>query len=161
MPQEAIYSSSRPQELQPIVTDSLDQFGRERVAHFSRDLTDGTDFEGYLLSSGFATLVENAVCELDGAGAVEEWIKKKDGTFAGRVKTEDPPCPSCKQPIYADVLRDYASPGGRVKALQDILDSSKPKYAPQIASKLCEIDVEALPPKILDLFEKIKAEVVL
>jgi len=39
MPQEAIYSSSRPQELQPIVTDSLDQFGRERVAHFSRDLT--------------------------------------------------------------------------------------------------------------------------
>jgi hypothetical protein len=34
-----MHLSSIPQELQPIVTDPLDQLGRERVAHLGRDLT--------------------------------------------------------------------------------------------------------------------------
>ena len=43
----------------------------------------------------------------------------------------------------------------------DILDSSKPKYAPAIADKLCELEPEKFPPKIIEFFNKIKDGVVL
>jgi len=40
--------------------------------------------------------------------------------------------------------------------LIDILDECKTKYAPLIAEKLCELEREALPPKILEFFQKLK-----
>jgi len=124
-------------------------------------ILDNTDFEGYLISSGFKPTIEAAIKELDGADAIEKWIVQKHGTSAGREKTSDPSCPTCKQPIYADVFRDYEFSDGYNKALMDILDSSKPKYAPAIADKLCELEPEKFPPKIIDFFNKIKAGVVL
>ena len=124
-------------------------------------ILDNTDFEGYLISSGFKTTIEAAIKQLDGADAIEKWIKQKHGTSEGREKTSDPSCPTCKQPIYADVLRDYKSSDGYDQALIDILDSSKPKYAPAIADKLCELDIGKFPPKVIDLFNKIKDGVVL
>ena len=124
-------------------------------------ILDNTDFEGYLISSGFKTTIEAAIKELDGADAIEKWIEQKHGTSAGREKTSDPSCPTCKQPIYADVLRDYKSSDGYDQALIDILNSSKPKYAPAIAEKLCELEIEKFPPKVIDLFEKIEVGAVL
>lgn len=124
-------------------------------------ILDNTDFEGYLISSGFKTTIEAAIKELDGADAIEKWIEQKHGTSAGREKTSGPSCPTCKQPIYADVLRDYKSSDGYDQALIDILDSSKPKYAPAIAEKLCELEIEKFPPKVIDLFEKIEVGAVL
>lgn len=124
-------------------------------------ILDNTDFEGYLISSGFKTTIEAAIKELDGADAIEKWIEQKHGKSAGREKTSDPSCPTCRQPIYANVLRDYKSSDGYDKALMDILDSSKPKYAPAIAEKLCELEIEKFPPKVIDLFEKIKVGAVL
>jgi len=124
-------------------------------------ILDNTDFEGYLISSGFKTTIEAAIKELDGADAIEKWIEQKHGTSAGREKTSDPSCPTCKQPIYADVLRDYKSSDGYDQALIDILNSSKPKYAPAIAEKLCELEIEKFPPKVIDLFNKIKDGAVL
>ena len=107
-------------------------------------ILDNTDFEGYLISSGFKTTIEAAIKELDGVDAIEKWIEQKHETSAGRKKTSEPPCSCCKQPIYADVYRDYKSSDGYDKALMDILDSSKPKYAPAIADKICELDIEYL-----------------
>lgn len=124
-------------------------------------ILDNTDFEGYLISSGFKPTIEAAIKELDGADAIEKWIFQKHGTSAGREKTSNPSCPTCMQPIYADVLRDYESSDGYDQALIDILDSSKPKYAPAIADKLCELEIEKFPPKVIDLFEKIKGGAVL
>jgi putative ATP-dependent endonuclease of OLD family len=107
-------------------------------------ILDNMDFEGYLISSGFKPTIEAAIKELDGADAIEKWIVRKHGTSAGREKTNDPSCLTCKQPIYVDVLRDYKSSDGYDQALIDILDSSKPKYAPVIADKLCELEREYL-----------------
>ena len=138
------------------VYDSV--FGETDIA-ISPNITilDGVDFEEYLLSSGFKSIIEDAISQLDGASAVDDWISKKHGTSEGRSKTSAPPCATCHQPIYADVLRDYKSSVGYNKALKDILDSGKTKYAPVIAEKLCEIELGKFPPKIMDLFEKIKA----
>jgi putative ATP-dependent endonuclease of OLD family len=107
-------------------------------------ILDNTDFEGYLISSGFKTAIEAAIKELDGVDAIEKWIELKHETSAGRKKTSEPPCSCCKQSIYVDVFRDYKSSDGYDKALMSILDSSKPKYAPAIADKICELDPEYL-----------------
>ena len=153
-----------------IFSDGEDKATKELKKHYGSvfgetDITkspnitilDGTDFEGYLISSGFKSCIEDAIAQLDGAGAVNDWILKKHGTPESRLKTTNPLCATCNQPIYADVLRDYKSADGYEKALKDVLDSGKTKYAPVVAEKLCEIDLKNLPPKIIDLFEKIKA----
>ncbi len=120
---------------------------------------DNNDFEGYLMSSGFHNIIEDAIIELDGSGFVDTWIAKRQGTLVKREKTAKPPCTSCGQHIFADVLRDYSLPNGRKAALIEIIDSCKPKYAPAIATKLCELDIKSLPPKIVEMFDKIKAGV--
>ncbi|WP_094607191.1 hypothetical protein SPSIL_058020 [Sporomusa silvacetica DSM 10669] len=122
-------------------------------------ILDGTDFEGYLLNTGFIKTVENAINSVDGKDTIENWITKKNQTPAGRRKTNQPRCKTCKQEIFEDVLRDYKSSDGYNTALLDILDSAKPKYAPVIAEKLCELDANDFPKKIIELFEKIKAGV--
>lgn len=124
-------------------------------------ILDNTDFEGYLVSSGFKSTIEAVINELDGVDAIKNWIEKKHGTSAGREKTSNPPCSYCNQPIFADVFRDYKSHDGYDQALIDILDTSKPKYAPTIAEKLCELEPKDFPPKVIDLFEKIKVGAVL
>lgn len=88
--------------------------------------------------------------------------KKEAKPFFPILAAEEPEahlhlCSSCKQPIYANVLREYKSSNGYDQALIDILDSSKPKYAPAIAEKLCELEIKDFPPKVIDLFEKIRA----
>lgn len=133
-------------------------FGETDIANCPNiTILDGTDFEGYLISSGFKSSIQDAIFQLDGNDAVDDWISEKHGKSEGRSKTSSPPCTACDQPIYADVLRDYKSSGGYDKALKDILDSGKTKYAPVVAEKLCEIALDKFPPKIIDLFEKIKA----
>lgn len=119
-------------------------------------ILDNTDFEGYLISSGYKQIIEEAIKEVDGNDAITNWIKKRHGTSQGRIKTDSPPCSACKQPIYSDDLRDYTLPGGYDNALIDILDSKKPKYAPVIALKLCELEPDKIPPKIIELFENIR-----
>jgi putative ATP-dependent endonuclease of OLD family len=119
-------------------------------------ILDNTDFEGYLISSGYKQIIEEAIKEVDGDDAITNWIDTRHGTSQGRIKTDSPPCSECKQPIYSDNLRDYKSQGGYDNALLDILDSKKPKYAPVIALKLCELEPEKIPPKIIELFQNIR-----
>jgi len=119
-------------------------------------ILDSTDFERYLISSGFKSTIESAIQELDGDTAIQEWIDKRNNTHGRREKTNKPRCSSCNQDIYANNLRDYQESDGYDKALIEMIDECKPKYAPLIASKLCELSPEKLPQKIIDLFQKIK-----
>lgn len=124
-------------------------------------ILDGTDFEGYLFDSGFEESIENAIAQIDGNDKIDKWINKRQGTPEKPQKTDQPPCETCKQPIFESPLRDYSSPDGRKKAMLEILDTKKPMYAQAVMEQLCKLDADKLPPKIIELFEKIKARVAL
>ena len=117
-------------------------------------ILDGTDFEGYLILSGYELIIKSAIQEID-VDTIAEW-EQKHGTSSGRKETDQPPCSTCNQKIYVDVIRDYQSSGGSSRVLMDILKSGKTKYAPLIAEKLCELEKEQLPPKILEFFQKLE-----
>ncbi|TXK93140.1 ATP-dependent endonuclease, partial [Methylococcaceae bacterium CS4] len=120
-------------------------------------ILDGTDFEGYLLDSGFEESIKNAIVKIDGTDKIDKWIEKKQGTQEKPQKTSQPPCETCKQPIFESPLRDYYSPDGQKKAMLEILDTKKPMYAQAVTEQLCKLDSDKLPPKIIELFKKIKA----
>jgi putative ATP-dependent endonuclease of OLD family len=124
-------------------------------------ILDGTDFEGYLFDSGFEESIKNAIVQIDGNDKIDNWINKSQGTPEKPQKTDQPPCETCEQPIFESTLRDYSSPGGRKKAMLEILDTKKPMYAQAVTEQLCKLDSDKLPPKIIDLFDKIKTGVVL
>lgn len=119
-------------------------------------LLEGTDFEGYLLASGYREVIESVISALDGEGYIDKWIEKKHGTSQGRKQTSQPACKGCGQFIFEDILRDYKSEGGLDRAILEVLDSSKPKYAPAVAHALCGLDVGSFPPKIIEFFEKVR-----
>ncbi len=123
-------------------------------------ILDGTDFEGYLLSQGYQDLIEKTIQQVAGNDdAIGKWIEKREGTSLKRVKTDKPNCITCKQPIFEDVNRDYSGEHGRVRAILDILDSSKPLYAKAITDNLTKLPREQLPAKVVELFQQIESGV--
>lgn len=122
-------------------------------------ILEGTDFEGYLLNQGFNHLIEQTIYEVAGAGAIDDWIKKRNGTPLKPIKSDKPPCETCKQPIFEAELRDYNGADGRVLAILEILDSSKPLYAKAITDNLIKLPKEELPLKIVELFKQIESGV--
>ncbi len=156
-----LFSDGEPRILNALQKHYRSVFGPTTDINTSSNVTilNNTDFEDYLITSGFKKVIEDTIAKLDGPTAVADYIKKAHGTSAGRQKTNKPPCSSCNQPIFADVLRDYKAVGGYELALGDILDLGKPKYAPVIAEYLCKLDVTALPSKIVDFFKQIKTGV--
>lgn len=123
-------------------------------------ILDDTDFEGYLLKNGFSDLVERAIEDVEEKRSlfVQEWIDGKNGTSAGRRATAAPPCGTCKQSIYENIIRDYVSASGRERAIHDILDTGKTKYAPSIANQLCLLNEDQLPLKFAEFFGKVRKE---
>lgn len=120
-------------------------------------ILDGTDFEGYLLSQGYQDLIEKTIQQVAGNDdAIGKWIEKREGTSLKRVKTDKPNCITCKQPIFEDVNRDYSGEHGRVRAILDILDSSKPLYAKAITDNLTKLPKDQLPAKVVELFKQIE-----
>lgn len=102
---------------------------------------DSNDFEGYLISSGFKSIIETVINEQEGSEYIQYWIKKNQGQKSKNNK------PS----------KDYTGEDGYSKALIGIVDHRrKTKYAPLIAEKLCELEKEQLPPKILEFFQKLE-----
>lgn len=122
-------------------------------------ILEGTDFEGYLLNNGFQDEIETAIKTHDGDDRITKYIEKKQGKQTKAVISDKPPCETCKQPIYECGLYDYSGADGYKKAMLEILDSDKTKYAKVVAEHLCTLEPEALPPKIISLFEQIKAGV--
>ena len=107
------------------------------------------------MQQGFQDLIEQTIYQVEGVGYIEKWIKKRDESSERRVKTEQPPCLECKQPIYEDQLRDYKGDDGRKKALQDILDDQKTKFAILIAEELSKLEKDKFPPKMVEFFMNI------
>ena len=123
-------------------------------------ILDGTDFEGYLLSQGYQDLIEKTIQQVTGDDdEIEKWIEKREGTFLKRVKTDKPNCVTCKQPIFEDENRDYSGEHGRIRAILDILDSSKPLYAKAITDNLTKLPRGQLPAKVVELFKQIESGV--
>lgn len=117
---------------------------------------DDTDFEGYLLKSGFESSIENAIIKTEDSSFIIRWIEEKDNTVKKRVPSILPKCSSCNQQIYEDIIRDYTSGNGKTNAILDILDNGKTKYAPAIAEELCKLEIHQFPIKISEFFDKIK-----
>lgn len=123
-------------------------------------ILEGTDFEGYLLSQGYEGLIEQTIHEVVGnTTAIDDWIKKRDGTPLKPTKSDKPPCKTCEQPIFEAELRDYSGADGRVRAILEILDSSKPLYAKAITDNLTKLPKEHLPVKVVELFKQIESGV--
>ena len=123
-------------------------------------ILDGTDFEGYLLSQGYQDLIEKTIQQVAGNDdAIGKWMEKLEGKYLKRVNTDKPICITCKQPIFDDVNRDYSGDQGRVRAILDILDSSKPLYAKAITDNLTKLPREQLPVKVVELFKQIESGV--
>ncbi|WP_339099323.1 AAA family ATPase [Yersinia enterocolitica] len=150
---------------EPIIVKQLKKvyesvFGETDI-NDSQNITilDDNDFEGYLLNNGYGDTIENAILQIDGADSIDKWIGKKHGTSLSPQRTNKPNCVTCKQPIFEQPIRDYSPPKGRAKAIMEIIDKKKPKYAQAIADKLCTLEPGKFPPKIIELFEKIKVGV--
>lgn len=122
-------------------------------------ILDGTDFEGYLLEQGFQGLIEKTINEIAGEGAIDSWIRKRNGTPLKPTKSDKPPCATCNQPIFESELRDYDGDEGRKRAILEILDSSKPLYAKAITNNLVKLNKADFPKKITDLFGQIESGV--
>ena len=102
-------------------------------------ILDCTDFEGYLISCGFESIIESVIYQEEGEQYIAKWKRKNQGQRGKK-----------------DIPQDYNGTDGHKKALIKILKSEKTKYAPLIAEKLCELEKENLPPKILEFFQKIQ-----
>jgi putative ATP-dependent endonuclease of OLD family len=103
-------------------------------------ILDNNDFEGYLISCGHREVIKSVICQQKGDDAIEVWMRKNQGQ---NDKKNKPP-------------RDYTGADGYEKAIKELLDKGKTKYAPLIAEKLCELEKEQLPPKILEFFQKLE-----
>lgn len=88
---------------------------------------------------------------------VNNYIRKRDHTSAGREKTDQPECPTCHQPIYRDIIRNYSGDEGYRQAIYDCCTAkqAKAKYATEVAEKIVSISDEnrRIPPKIKSLLD--------
>lgn len=126
--------------------------------HKNITVLEDTNFEGYLLKKGFTCLLEKAIEEVEGDDPdfIQNWIKKRHGTYQGQRKTDAKICNTCKQPIYENIYRNYISENGKERAILDMLYAGKTRYAPAIAKQLCSLNEEELPEKIIEFFDKIE-----
>lgn len=104
-------------------------------------ILEDTDFEGYIISSGFKSIIESVICQEKGKNYIQSWINDQ------RQKYEQD-----------NTLKDYTGSGGYEKALIKIIKDKigKTKSAPLIAEKLYELEKRQLPLKFLEFFHKIK-----
>lgn len=151
-----IFSDGEPKTLRELKSNYEKVFGEVDLEN-SNNITilDGTDFEGYLLEQNYTSLIEKTIVEINGNEYLEKWIERRNGTPLKPIKSSRPPCTSCNQHIFESPLRDYSGELGRKRAILDILDSSKPKYAKVIAESLLALSVDELPQKVKNLFQQI------
>ena len=121
-------------------------------------LDNNEDYEKHLINSGYENEIITAIGEYEGnSNFVNEYAKKRNNTVLTRKKTDSPKCPTCKQDIYEDVLRDYSGLEGWKKAIYDCCTDkqAKAKYAVPVAEKIVLIDDKSrrIPPKIKELME--------
>jgi putative ATP-dependent endonuclease of OLD family len=121
----------------------------ENIIHFDNE----DDFESYLLNNGFLEEIESCLSTLLNTNNLDELIANRNGTIRGRVKTDDI-CSTCQQNIFVSEQRNYAGVEGKISALNDLLSQNKTKYPSLLAELIYESEKD-LPPKIIELFDKI------
>ncbi|MBQ5319335.1 MAG: AAA family ATPase [Oscillospiraceae bacterium] len=114
------------------------------------------DFEKHLINSGYVNEIVEAICDYEeNPDFVTQYIRTRDQKSDGRKKTNLPKCPTCKQDIYADVIKDYSGTEGYNKAVYDCCTDkqAKAKYATVVADKIVNLEDDArnIPPKIKQL----------
>lgn len=119
------------------------------IVHFDNE----DDFESNIIRNGFLEEIENCLKTILKVDDLNELIANRNGTSKGRVKTEEI-CETCNQNIFEDSLRDYEGDEGYLRALNDLLSQNKTKYS-GILSELIYSSEKPLPPKIVELFEKV------
>jgi putative ATP-dependent endonuclease of OLD family len=104
-------------------------------------ILEDTDFEGYIISSGFKSIIESVICQEKGENYIQSWINDQQQKYE-----------------QDNTLKDYTGSGGYEKALIKIIKDKigKTKSAPLIAEKLYELEKRQLPLKFLEFFHKIK-----
>jgi len=153
-----IFSDGEPGIIHKLKTHYEAVFGETDINAASNiTILDGTDFEGYLLDAGYVQQMEDAISTAQGADYIDNHIEKRQGTPMGRVRSDLPDCETCEQPIFENPLRNYNDGNGRRKAIMEIFDAHKPLYAKAVTEELCKLGADKIPPKIIHLFEQIKA----
>jgi putative ATP-dependent endonuclease of OLD family len=121
----------------------------QNIVHFD----DEDDFESNIIRNGFLEEIENCLKTILNVDDLDELIANRSGTSKGRVKTDEI-CETCNQNIFVDSLRDYDGNDGHIRALNDLLSQNKTKYS-SVLSELIYNSEKPLPPKIVELFEKV------
>ncbi|RXQ89492.1 DUF2813 domain-containing protein [Ancylomarina salipaludis] len=121
----------------------------DNIIHFENE----DDFESYMLKNGYQEEIESCLETILNTDDLDELIANKNGSSKGRIRTDDV-CETCVQNIFVEDLRDYNGAEGRVRALNDLLSHNKTKY-PSVLSELIYNSDKDLPPKIVDLFNKV------
>lgn len=153
-----IFSDGEQQTIQDLKKHYEKVFGPTDINN-AKNITilSGTDFEGYLLDSGFQDLIEKTIIEIQNQNYIENWINSKNGIPLKPIKTDKPPCEKCHQPIFESDINNYDGEKGKKKAIHDILDLNKPMYAKAISHNLVKLPKEELPEKIIELFQRIES----
>lgn len=124
-------------------------------------LDNGCDYEKYLIENGYGENVIQAMNAVEGNEKFfSNFMKSKNHTSSGRVKTDKPICPTCKQFIYEDVIRNYDDADGQMQAIYDCATgkNAKAKYATEVAETIVSNNTpdKRIPPKIKELFKSIR-----
>lgn len=124
-------------------------------------LPNGDDYEWHLIHNGYGPEIISAIEKCEGQpGFVSNFMKTRNGSSAGRQKTNKPPCPTCHQDIYEDIIRDYSGTDGQLEAIYDCCTTkaAKAKYATWVAEEIVAIQDETrnIPPKVKELMDAIR-----
>lgn len=129
-------------------------------------LENSNNFETYLIEQGYSAEITAAINQVEGTPDEEidipffdYFIEKHHGESLSPRSTGRT-CEACGQTIKEKPLRDYKSEGGRINALKDCMKSGKAKYAPAIATAICQSEDEnkKYPQKIRALLEYVSRE---
>lgn len=125
-------------------------------------LENGKDYEGYLIESGYAKCIVDAMNTVENKTEFFDDYMKKDGTSYGKKKSNKPPCEKCHQDIYEDRIRDYSGENGYFKAIYDACTDkqAKAKYASEVASTIISNSdgLDKVPSKIQMLFKELSRQ---
>lgn len=118
------------------------------VVHFDNE----EDFERHLINNDYKEEIEETLKELYGEN-LDQVIMNKHGTLLKRQATSEK-CGECNQFIFEDILRIYNTEEGKLEAYNDLLSAKKTMYPPILSQKIFDSE-KPLPPKIIELIEKI------
>lgn len=121
----------------------------DNIIHFENQ----EDFERHLINNGFKEEIEDTLKEIYG-NDIDAIILRKHGSVLKRQPTRDK-CSECNQFIFEDILRVYNTDEGKLEAYNELLSDKKTIYPSILSQKIFESE-KPIPPKLIELFSKIK-----